>query len=89
MKTGITNVKAENQAAVSRSVDEEETYWFLRWVVLKRKYDQLKNYMIELQKIDVVKLKEENNNLKNSLQVLKKRHEQLKNKKHNGRTEKY
>jgi len=82
-----TEVPQSLKTAVIRSVDEEETYWFIRWIALKRKYDKLKEYIIELQSIDVAALKKENDTIKNTLSQLRIRHEQLKKKKHNGRTE--
>ena len=61
--------KALSQASVSRSVDEEEAYWFIRWI--KMRYERNK-------------LQKENLQLKKTLEQIKEEYQPIKNKIHNG-----
>ena len=61
--------KALSQKSVRRSVDEEEAYWFIRWV--KMRYERNK-------------LQKENLQLKKTLEQIKEEYQPIKKKIHNG-----
>ena len=64
--------------------DNEESYWFLRWIAMRRERNKLKQEVEELRQLEISKLYRENNQLKETLIKIREEYQPIKNKLHNG-----
>ena len=76
--------KALNKTDVSRSVDEEEAYWFIRWIKMRYERNKLQKEVEELRNLELSKVHKENLQLKKTLEQIKEEYQPIKNKIHNG-----
>ena len=79
-----TQAKALNKTDVSRSVDEEEAYWFIRWIKMRYERNKLQKEVEELRNLELSKVHKENLQLKKTLEQIKEEYQPIKNKIHNG-----
>ena len=81
-------VKTKNtqcvQTSVSRSVDDEEAYWFIRWIKMRYERNKLQKEVEELMNLELSKVHKENLQLKNTLKQIKEEYQPIKKNIHNG-----
>ena len=56
--------KGLSQTSVRRSVDEEEAYWFIRWIKMRYERNKLQKEVEELIHLELSKVHKENLQLK-------------------------
>lgn len=78
-----TDVKLP-QTSVSRSVDDEEAYWFIRWIKMRYERNKLQKEVEELMNLELSKVHKENLQLKKTLEQIKEEYQPIKTKIHNG-----
>ena len=66
------------------TTDEEESYWFLRWISMRYERNKLKKELNELKDVEWVKVHKENLQLKKTLEEIKKDYQPIKTKINNG-----
>ena len=64
--------------------EEEESYWFLRWISMRYERNKLLKEVEELRSISTSKVYKENIELKKTLEEIKKDYQPIKTKIHNG-----
>lgn len=69
-------------------INEDEPYWFLRWIAMRRERNLLKKEVEELRNLEISKLYRENNNLKETLIKIREEYQPIKIKIHNGHNKK-
>lgn len=84
MNTENNKDKALNKTVVSRSVDDEEAYWFIRWIKIRYERNNLQKEVEELRNLELSKVHKENLQLKKTLEQIKEEYQPIKNKIHNG-----
>lgn len=73
---------------IKYTTDEEESYWFLRWICMRYERNKLKKELEELKIVEWVKVHKENLQLKKTLEEIKKDYQPIKTKIHNGHNKK-
>ena len=68
--------------------EEEESYWFLRWISMRYERNKLLKEVEELRSISASKVYKENTELKKTLEEIKKDYQPIKAKIHNGHNKK-
>lgn len=84
MKNDKNQNKALSQTSVSKSVEEEEVYWFIRWIKMRYQRNKLQKEVEELRNLELSKVHKENLQLKKTLEQIKEEYQPIKNKIHNG-----
>jgi len=84
MKNDNKENKALSQTSVSRSVDDEEAHWFIRWIKMRYERNKLQKEVEELRNLEISKVHKENLQLKKTLQQIKEEYQPIKTKIHYG-----
>lgn len=67
-----------------KQTDDEEPYWFMRWVAMRNERNKLREEVETYRNLDTTKVYKENQQLKNTLTQIKTQYQLLKDKIHNG-----
>jgi len=64
--------------------ENEEAYWFLRWIAMRYEKNKLKDKLNEFLKLDINKVYQENIELKKTLKEIRENYQPIKKIIHNG-----
>lgn len=67
-----------------KQTDNEEVYWFIKWVKMRYERNKLQKEVDELRNLESSKVHKENLQLKKTLEKIKEDYQPIKNKIHNG-----